>query len=99
LLPVGWGSAWVPCWVLREQAPRVGVGCFGRWPAVGHDTVFSPLVLGASPVGEGRGVGGGGGSWRVVVGCVFVENCTVDASIFVVKLLRAHGGCLGTRSR
>jgi len=23
----------------------------------------------------------------------------VDASIFVVKLLRAHGGCLGTRSR
>ena len=28
-----------------------------------------------------------------------LENCTVDASIFVVKLLRAHGGCLGTRSR
>jgi hypothetical protein len=27
------------------------------------------------------------------------ENCTVDASIFVVKLLRAHGGCLGIRSR
>jgi hypothetical protein len=31
--------------------------------------------------------------------CLFVENYTVDASIFVVKLLRAHGGCLGTRSR
>ena len=31
----------------------------------------------------------------------YFENCTVDASIFifVVKLLRAHGGCLGTRSR
>ncbi len=29
----------------------------------------------------------------------FFENCTVDASIFVVKLVRAHGGCLGTRSR
>ena len=31
------------------------------------------------------------------------ENCTVDASIFkyvfVVKFLRAQGGCLGTRSR
>src|SRR6478609_903742 len=27
------------------------------------------------------------------------ENCTVDASIFVAKFLRAHGGCLGTRSR
>ena len=41
--------------------------------------------------------------WVVVAGCggvrVLVENCTVDASIFVVKLLRAHGGCLGTRSR
>ena len=29
----------------------------------------------------------------------YLENCTVDASIFVVKLIRAHGGCLGTRSR
>ena len=34
----------------------------------------------------------------VVLGVVF-ENCRVDASIFVVKLLRAHGGCLGIRSR
>ena len=34
-----------------------------------------------------------------VVGWSLVENCTVDASIFVVKLLRADGGCLGTRSR
>jgi hypothetical protein len=36
------------------------------------------------------------------VGCrdrPYLENCTVDASIFVAKLLRAHGGCLGTRSR
>ena len=39
--------------------------------------------------------GGGFG----VVGGLFVENCTVDASIFVVKLSRANGGCLGTRSR
>ena len=31
--------------------------------------------------------------------CPYLENCTVDASIFVAKLLRAHGGCLGTRSR
>jgi hypothetical protein len=27
------------------------------------------------------------------------ENCTVDASIFVVKFVRANGGCLGMRSR
>jgi hypothetical protein len=35
-----------------------------------------------------------------VVGWSLVENCTVDASIlfFVVKLSRANGGCLGTRS-
>ena len=26
-------------------------------------------------------------------------NLPADASIFVVKLVRAHGGCLGTRSR
>ena len=31
----------------------------------------------------------------------YLENCTVDASItsVVAKLIRAHGGCLGTRSR
>ena len=36
-----------------------------------------------------------------VVGGLLVENCTVDASILfsVVKLSRANGGCLGTRSR
>ena len=46
------------------------------------------------------------GSWCLVggvavVGWLLVENCTVDASIlfFVVKLSRANGGCLGTRSR
>ena len=32
--------------------------------------------------------------------CVLFENWTVDASIFnESKCLRAHGGCLGTRSR
>ena len=50
----------------------------------------------------GGGVGGGGGGakwWVWVVGGVLFENCTVDASIFVVKFVRANGGCLGTRSR
>ena len=41
---------------------------------------------GGVPVGWGRG-------WPLF------ENCTVDASIFVVKLPRANGECLGTRSR
>jgi hypothetical protein len=38
------------------------------------------------------------GTCRVGFRLLF-ENCTVDASIFVAKFLRAHGGCLGTRSR
>ena len=44
--------------------------------------------------------------WFVLVGwgCwLLFENCIVDASIFFValvfKFLRAHGGCLGIRSR
>ena len=44
-----------------------------------------------------------GSGWCVVavgvVGWPLFENCTVDASIFVVKLSRANGECLGTRSR
>jgi hypothetical protein len=40
----------------------------------------------------------------VGLGCwLLFENCIVDASIFFValvfKFLRAHGGCLGIRSR
>jgi hypothetical protein len=43
----------------------------------------------------------GSGVFCGVVGWSLVENCTVDASILfsVVKLSRANGGCLGTRSR
>jgi hypothetical protein len=37
--------------------------------------------------------------WLWGRGWPLFENCTVDASIFVVKLPRADGGCLGTRSR
>ena len=49
----------------------------------------------------GAGCGRGSGGGVVVVGWLLVENCTVDASILfsVVKLSRADGGCLGTRSR
>ncbi len=42
---------------------------------------------------------GAGGPWRGGWGRLYLENYTVDASIFVAKLVRAHGGCLGTRSR
>ena len=56
--------------------------------------VFIGTLLG--PEATRRGAGHSPGN--VVSGVVF-ENCRVDASIFVVKLLRAHGGCLGFRSR
>ena len=52
-----------------------------------------------SPAPFGVWVGGGGSRWGCGWVCPYLENCTVDASIFVAKLLRAHGGCLGTRSR
>ncbi len=68
-------------------------------PLVRGGLVFSGgihiLVLGRS---SGRGAVVGLPAWGGC-GCVLVECCIVDASIFVVKLLRAHGGCLGTRSR
>ncbi len=45
----------------------------------------------------------GVGVWVLAFGggrCVLFENWTVDASIFnESKCIRAHGGCLGTRSR
>lgn len=48
--------------------------------------------------------GGAGWGVRVVGGgvggrCLLFEICIVDASIFVAKFFRAHGGCLGIRSR
>ena len=86
------------CWVLKEQ-PRTPVcGVPPVWGVVvfsgRYHLVTKPCVadsLGGGWLGRGGGCG--------VVGGVLFENCTVDASIFVVKLLRAYGGCLGTRSR
>ena len=93
----GGGVLSVHCWVLREHM----WGCVVLWRRrLVHQT--SPCAV----LFPGGCVGGGGvGGWLVVGvgGCrVLFENCTVDASILfcvVVKLLRAHGGCLGTRSR
>ena len=83
-----WGAA--SCWVLKEQTLLCGVCCFGSRPM--RSSNCSGVVGVVVPA---AGVGGGGvcGVW------LLFENCTVDASIFVVKLLRAVGGCLGTRSR
>ena len=78
------------CWVLKKSNVFfvVCVAAGGCW-------VVSVVLAASNRLGcVLLGVGGG------LVGVrSFFENCTVDASIFVVKLVRAHGGCLGTRSR
>ena len=77
------------CWVLREQAIRPLGGGFGfSWrdvPGMALSYTCCRWVVCGAVCG--------------VVGWLFVEICIVDASIFVVKLSRADGGCLGTRSR
>jgi hypothetical protein len=64
-------------------------GCGDAWHGL---AAYRPAVVGVGVVCG-------------VVGGLWVENCIVDASILfsvvcvVVKLSRADGGCLGTRSR
>jgi hypothetical protein len=81
-----------------------------EWPEDMLDTLLGPektpcLVWVVSPAGPllagvpNAFVGGRGGSWWVGV-WLCVECCIVDASILLwCKCLRAHGGCLGIRSR
>ena len=87
------------CWVLKEQpGPRLVGFLLPGVPPCGGVVVSGRCHLLPNcfrdPV-----VFVGCGWWVWVVGGVLFENCTVDASIFVVKFVRANGGCLGTRSR
>jgi hypothetical protein len=76
-----------------NRAGRLALG-FGVSVAVSHGLPYQ--FIGSGPWWFGVG---GCWWWVWVWGCALFENYTVDASIFVVKLLRADGGCLGTRSR
>jgi hypothetical protein len=61
---------------------------------------FSGLVFCHTAGGVSRLVGCCRVWWRVGLGTrLLFVNCIVDASIFVAKFFRAHGGCLGIRSR
>jgi hypothetical protein len=84
------------CWVLRQQPVRVGFQGIGPagpgWGVRGGVArrALGPLVRFGRLAGLVVGVG---------VGWLLVEMCIVGVSIFVVKLSRADGGCLGTRGR
>ena len=93
----GDGRGWAPCRVLREQPALcgvVGLSC-QAWPGGRRGRGPSPAVAGGggcrrhgvSVVVAVAGVsrwwcGGGVSGW--VAGWLWVENCIVDASIFVV---------------
>ena len=68
----------------ETSTPRLCWGCLCLRVPDPDRVETSPLWVGSA---------GRFGGWSLF------ENCTVDASIFVVKLPRANGGCLGTRSR
>jgi hypothetical protein len=95
--PEGTGRfAWSPLW--WWLCAPVGVACFARWgrsSAIPVWVLLGGRRLWVAVAGRGSGclVAGGAGRWLLFV------NCIVDASIFVAKFFRAHGGCLGIRSR
>jgi hypothetical protein len=84
-------DASVSGWMLRWGC------CFG--PGMAWSCIPSEMSRCRRVFFGGVFLGAGAGLW--VVGWSLVENYTVDASILfcVVKLSRANGGCLGTRSR
>lgn len=99
------GWVWTHCWVLRKRAalgpPPSGGGleaCSLALLVRGWVPLF--LVCGTALRSHRLtchrvGVWWWGGCGR----CLLFEICIVDASIFVAKFFRAHGGCLGIRSR
>jgi hypothetical protein len=97
----GWGFFRTIVSLFGLSLPCGGAGLAGVVVAR-HGLGDIPRVLRVLPRCCGVGVVGFGLVllWWVV-GWSLVENCIVDASIlfFVVKLSRADGGCLGTRSR
>ena len=77
--------------LLGPEGPGPVVSCVCLWVGVGGGWWLVALVVGLVDLSAGAGGG---------AGCrLYVENFTVDASIFVAKILRALGGCLGTRNR
>ncbi len=89
LMGIRWSSDAV---ALVERGMKVG-GFSGSGWWFGFFWGWSPVI----PVRLLFGVGCRGAGWAGF--CLLFVNCIVDASIFVAKFFRAHGGCLGIRSR
>jgi hypothetical protein len=84
-------AGWTHCWVLRKRAERIegppAAGSHGGLILVGRSASCRAMLC----IWTCSGCVGGC--------CLLFEICIVDASIFVAKFFRAHGGCLGIRSR
>ena len=90
--PEGSGASSDSFMTVTATGGRRLVSTMARVPGGG---VWSGPGPGHTAPRDERGCGCQVGSGRRL----YVENYTVDASIFVAKFLRAHGGCLGTRNR
>ena len=104
-LLMGGTLMFVACWscLCVGRVGRVGALLGPEGTRVGQ-VLVTGVVGGVVLVRDHRGIHISSCVLRVLVVLwrwfrVLFENCTVDASIFVAKFLRAHGGCLGTRSR
>ena len=86
---------------LRPHPHHLRQLTWGRWvAAVGSPVVCEDLMQGHPSVTSHLSLLWAGGLVAGEAGCCLLfEICIVDASIFVAKFFRAHGGCLGIRSR
>lgn len=94
LLKESW-NYWL--WFIAVTDAGVSTDPSGSWRTLAESGggLFTCTLLGP----EAARLRAGHSPGTLCVSGVVFENCRVDASIFVVKLLRAHGGCLGFRSR
>jgi hypothetical protein len=105
----GGGGRWAPCWVLKEQpggSPPVGGGraraarpVVPRFPGFpgGRGVVVVSVLPGMTwgHTGWSSVVGAGGWCFGWVVGWLWVENCTVDASILFSVVCCVWLSCQG----
>ncbi len=90
-------TARVRVWTVDEVVAVLGTLLGPEGSGVSSPSAPALLAAQTSPPTNHRFTAEGVGSG--CRDCPYFENYTVDASIFVAKFIRAHGGCLGTRNR